>query len=285
MTDIEKYTNSVNIYCLRSWINPENLNMKSICLNPCEGVFNIVEKNMNWLISYINSSLQNRKLFIKNGKPYCTIKPQFIQFSNNVITDERYEWTRKLIEKDPSRINWNWLSGVPCGWAEQLFEKNMDKINWVYLSENRGLWAYKLLSQNPTKISWPSLCSNNAEWVEKILYKNQKEIQWCWISSNTAEWAGKMLEEHPEHIYWDILSKNRSTWAIQMLEKNPEKINWLNLSTNPYIFTYDYIFIRKRLLNTFGVELIEKQLHPSNLQKMNTWGLFDFEGWFTPSVH
>ena len=45
--------------------------------------------------------------------------------------------TMKLLEKNPNKINWKYLSKNPN--AMHLLEKNLDKINWGWLSINEGI--------------------------------------------------------------------------------------------------------------------------------------------------
>jgi len=52
-----------------------------------------------------------------------------------------------LLEKNPEKINWTWLSENPN--AIHLLEKNLDKVDWNHLSKNPN--ALHLLEQNVDK--------------------------------------------------------------------------------------------------------------------------------------
>jgi hypothetical protein len=79
-----------------------------------------------------------------------------------------------------------------------------------------------------------------------------------------------LLEENQDKIDWDCLSLNPS--AIGLLEKNQDKIDWDCLSLNPNIFEIDYDFLRERLKNSFGEELMMNRFHPRNFEKWTDWG-------------
>ena len=61
-----------------------------------------------------------------------------------------------LLEKNPEKINWRYLSLNPN--ASQLLEKNLEKISWKELSRTSN--AVDLLEKNPEKISWCRLSEN-----------------------------------------------------------------------------------------------------------------------------
>jgi hypothetical protein len=125
-------------------------------------------------------------------------------------------------------------------------EQNPNKINWERLSGNPN--AIHLLEQNPNKINWERL-SGNPNAIH-LLEKNQDKINW------------KMLSENPN--------------AIHLLEQNT-KINY-ELFKNPNIFTINYDFLRKRLIDTGILEGIAmNRFHPTNLNKFVGWGYNEFE--------
>jgi hypothetical protein len=83
-------------------------------------------------------------------------------------------------------------------------------------------------------------------------------------------YAIHLLEQNIDNIDWSYLSVNPN--AIHLLEKNIDKIEWYWLSTNPNIFEIDYDFLRDRLKNTFGEELMMNRFHPKNFEKWSNWG-------------
>jgi hypothetical protein len=67
-----------------------------------------------------------------------------------------------------------------------------------------------------------------------------------------------------------VFIKNPS--AINLLKNNKDKINWNFLSLNQNIFEIDYDYLRDRLKNSFGEELMMNRFHPSNFEKWSNWG-------------
>jgi len=235
--DKKIYRNSENLYKLRDWIHKEQLDIEGLCVNECDGARKVLDE------------------ICKNKKIDGQILKKFKHYPKSIykLTEKNYEWVKKLLIKQPSRISWVWLSSVPCDWAGKLFENNLDKIDWKYLSGNQGKWAYKLLLENPDQIHCGILCSEN-----------------------NAEWVPKLLEIYPKKLIWYYLCENQSMWAMKMLEKNPQNINWSQLSSNPSIFELDYQFLNERIQYTFGAEFIAERFHPRNIPKFLDWG-FDEE--------
>ena len=154
---------------------------------------------------------------------------------------------------------------------------------WYLLSENPAKWAGEMFENNHDKIAYHHLSRNPAEWARKILEKNPKRIDYKMLCLNPAEWAKNILEKNPDKIHYDWLSRNHSAWALDMMENimkiQPWKIHWFHLSSNPYIFTSDYEFLRKRMRYTIAEELIQNRFHPRNVHKFASWGfeIFDFD--------
>jgi ribosomal protein L24E len=112
----------------------------------------------------------------------------------------------KLLEKNPHKINWEWLSRNPS--AIHLIEKNLDKIDWHYLSLNPS--AIHLLEKNPDKIYWTYLAENpNAI---HLLEKNPKMIFWENLSKNPSifvEDYQSLCKERSEILREELMAK---TW-------------------------------------------------------------------------
>jgi len=85
-----------------------------------------------------------------------------------------------LLEANPDKINWHWLSGNPA--AIHLLEKNQGRIDWAFLSKNPA--AIHLLEANPDKIDWLFLSKNPA--AIHLLEANQDKINWPWLYLNHA---------------------------------------------------------------------------------------------------
>lgn len=178
-----------------------------------------------------------------------------------------------LLEKNPSKINWNILSENPA--AINLLLKYPEKINWLKLSINPAEEAIKLLEENLDKISWYNLLKNRSlkaiqlylkyknlddnlsigtiynlsanpaaiDWIRK----NISRIDWAHLSLNPA--AIDLLIKHPDKIHWYNLSKNPAPEAIKMIIQNPEKVETLDIGImqNPAVFQIiDHLSENKR---------------------------------------
>ena len=97
---------------------------------------------------------------------------------------------------------------------------------------------------------------------------NINNLDWSFLSGNPN--AIDLLEKNQDKIDWNWLSINPN--AIHLLEKNQDKIDWGFLSLNPNIFEIDYDFLRNRLKNSFGEELMMDRFHPKNFDKWTDWG-------------
>ena len=87
-----------------------------------------------------------------------------------------------LLEKNPEKIEWDWLSMNPC--AISLLEQNPEKIEWSHLSLNPC--AVHLLEQNPHKIDWSLVSANTGEGIIHLLENNPEKIDWRMLSRNPA---------------------------------------------------------------------------------------------------
>ena len=61
-------------------------------------------------------------------------------------------------------------------------------------------------------------------------------------------------------------------YASDLLEKNKDKVDWFYISFIISIFDIDYDFLRNRLKNSFGEELMMNRFHPDNFEKWSGWG-------------
>ena len=109
--------------------------------------------------------------------------------------------TIELLEKNPNKIIWFWLSSNPNAIA--LLEKNQDKINWTNLSLNPN--AMHLLEKNQDKINW-GLLSKNPNAIH-LLEKNLDKIGWNYLCMNEGyyELNYKFLKERMDIIREDLM--------------------------------------------------------------------------------
>ena len=89
-----------------------------------------------------------------------------------------------------------------------LLEQNPDKIDWEYLSYNPN--AIHLLEQNQDKIDW-NMLSGNPNSIH-LLEQNQDKINWAWLSSNPN--AIHLLEKNQNKIEWNNILHNPSIFEI-----------------------------------------------------------------------
>ena len=164
-----------------------------------------------------------------------------------------------------------WLSRNPH--AIRLLEKNQNKIHWESLSGNPG--AIHLLEQNPDKINW-ELLSGNPRAIH-LLEQNPTKINWELLSGNPG--AIHLLEQNPDKINWNNLSENPN--AIPLLKKHYPINNikrLYKLGSNPGIFTTNYEFLTKRMVDTgIAEDIIMNRFNPKNMDKFVDWGYDEFE--------
>jgi len=65
-----------------------------------------------------------------------------------------FEGAVQLLEQNPDKISWYFLSANPSKCAMRLLENNQDKIHWQFLSGNYSKHAIQLLEKIQDKIVW-----------------------------------------------------------------------------------------------------------------------------------
>ena len=301
-----EYTNSRNIYRLKSWIQESQINPDGLYRNPSEGAGKLFE-----------TFLKNRNIPNSNNHPL------------KILSANPSEWAREYLRKHPEHIDYFWLCTNPAHWADEILRKNPSKIDWYSLAknpadwaefplklkswsctldlpnlfknpaewagrivketsmkpvwhlvcENPGEWAGILMNENLSKIIWNHLCRNPAEWAREILLKNPDKIDDQELKMNPAKWAWELLISRKnaddvvfQHWNRDMIYHHPCAWVVEELEKNVGIINWHPFSKNPHIFEYDYAFLHERMWKTFGEELMQVRFHPRNLSKFSDWG-------------
>ncbi len=158
-----------------------------------------------------------------------------------------------------------------------MIEKNFDKINLNGLSKNPN--AVHLIE----KVSNPEILyrttyylSQNPNAIDFI--KKNKIISWKGIFLNKNPDAINLLEEYLKTFTFKHLIKNDFYENIQYMdphgfelynEYNWENKYWEYLSSNPNIFTYDYVEMKKQMKEIgLAEELSEKVFHPKRLMKL-----------------
>ena len=111
--------------------HPDKIDWKYLSSNP----------DLSYAIPLLEENLDNPLAVIDWG--YLSANPNAIH----------------LLEKNPNKISWIWLSGNPdLSYAIPLLEKNLDKIDWYNLSMNPN--AIYILKKHPMKINWEWISMN-----------------------------------------------------------------------------------------------------------------------------
>ena len=256
----------------REWIDINKINWSLLSLNPCPYALELLKKephkiDLYWLSK--NNSLEAIEYLEQLNVHNYKINWNYLSTNMNAFN---------ILEKNPNKINWYFLTLNANDKAIQLLKENPNKIIWNLLSLNTNIKAIELLEENPDKINWNYLSQNKNSTALTILKKNPNKINWNFLSLNENPEAITLLKENPSKINWENLCLNKS--AIELLELNKNHINdnkytdeyYSNLSQNPSIFTYDYEAIKNKnqILNE---EIIIKALHPKRMLKlMETYG-------------
>ena len=167
---------------------------------------------------------------------YANLADEHDIFWNTFCKNAVYPEAIELLEQNPDKINWRYLSANTATRAIELLEQNLDKINWEKLSANPATRAIQLLEQNPDKINWVELSKNTAPGAIRLLEQNPDKIVWYNFSQNRAapKYAIHLFEENVEKIHWNgDISYFQSDEAIRFIEKHLDKVNWKSLTTNP----------------------------------------------------
>ena len=302
-----QYMDIQNVYKLKDWIHESDLLVEAITMNPCEGaakVFENLDKHFNHG-KYDNPENRDcrKNLILKHpytnlcyntsewAREIILINPQFWSFYN--FSQNKAEWVQDMFESRLDLIDWNIIAANPSKWACEKIIKQVEKRNPKICLDlynifiNPSDWAGEFIQKYSMTPVWYLLSENPAKWAGEMFENNHDKIAYHHLSRNPAEWARKILEKNPKRIdykiHYDWLSRNHSAWALDMMENimkiQPWKIHWFHLSSNPYIFTYDYEFLRKRMRYTIAEELIQNRFHPRNVHKFASWGfeIFDFD--------
>jgi hypothetical protein len=245
LRDIMIEANLQNKYVLRSWIEVENLDIPTLCLNPNAITFFIKlydqfphYKKINW--SALSSNMNAMYLLKKRIE---------------------YEKTLTVVElkKEPFNIDWPKLSSninaidvLTTKIAEEKKLTEIDFMNlgytrcisWKALSANQN--AVTLLKANQEKIVWNTFIDNknlDIDLFKKLLLKTKNRetltdletIDWhrIWTIPNSAA-INLLYEIFPEKINFKDLSKNNCSAAIKLLLSDKSKIDWNNLSLNTH---------------------------------------------------
>jgi len=164
-------------------------------------------------------------------------------------------WTRT---HELTQDAWEYMSSNPQ--AVDILLANLDKVSWNLAMMNTHPRMVAFIKTNPHLISWSFLaCNQNAiDLIEKYVEEktNREDV-------------------HQKNIFWKNVNKNPKGGRI--LEKNPEYIDYHVISKQPWIATYDYVKMRKNLLDSFGKELIECIWNPQNMEKWEAaqWNLLE----------
>jgi hypothetical protein len=244
----------ITAYSLRTWINPDKLQLVFLTKNPNSiSFFDTLfkrdpEVNIHW------------NLLSKNPNAIELIKKRMKYLEVQKIDINNLERSKQ--------INWNQLSENPN--AIELLKQKISKERFLHPNTLENLTYYQ-------KIDWKKLCMNpnaiellkeNIHKITKSIFANKnidEEIITTLLEDREEFWDEswqhipqamqfltkyKSFHETKDHILWNELSQNTSTEAIELLKAKAleEKqlsdkdykalyykkvINWDNVSNNP----------------------------------------------------
>jgi hypothetical protein len=212
-----------------------------------------------------------------------------------------------LIEENPEKISYNYLSANPNPRAIELLRENITKINWESLSRNPCKEAIELLMEYPNKIVWNILAENKSPFAFPLIERglNQNKFNWYGLSMlNKNPMVFHLLKQTPHRIYfrmlckcaetqeqfdyirenmdeidWEMISSNTSQRALKFLEEFPDKIAWHYSLGCQNVFettaNYNYEGIRQARHDLHS-EFHAWAGHPSKMT--NKWKDWGFDG-------
>jgi len=129
------------------------------------GAIELIDTNtdkINW-DTICNNTHPKAIQIIKDKIKYCEEDKDILNWRNLSANAGAME----LLEGNPERIDWGFLSKNSHPRAISLLEKNIlnPEINWSYLSANSG--AIELLRSHPEKIDWEKIAFNPSIFQDK----------------------------------------------------------------------------------------------------------------------
>lgn len=178
------------------------------------------------------------------------------------LSENPHEIAIRILQNNPSNINFERLSGNPSGM--EILKQNMDKIDWGYFSKNSHPDAIRIIEQNLDKINWKYFAMNThpdaIRIIEHNLHRVSLDIYWMedpnymyqvHLSQNSS--AFNLLIKIPHLIRFKSALCNRSDIAMAYIEANSTRINDSN--------------IRNLVQNPNGLSLIEKLLKHGHIRE------------------
>jgi len=179
------------IYKLLDWIDINKLDLEFLSEN--ENAIGFLEQKpnlINWYYLSGNKNAEDLLLFNQNkirlnksniGKnENLKIINEIILPNLNLIASNLLSLNKNavkfIIDENPEKINWSYLSLNTSDYAIEYLEKNPDKINWLHLSRNTNDKAIELLIKNQDKIQWDFFSSNSNDKAIELLFKNNLSI-------------------------------------------------------------------------------------------------------------
>ena len=286
-------------------------NLRELCKNECEGTRKYIEQNIDnlnfscwrdlclnpsgWAGEILYKNLHKIDCFNLNQNPAFWVSRILHNYPEKILhyslssnsADWAVDFLRKNIDLNELKLDIKMLHLNTSEWAHEFIKTwALENYEYYMLCENQSEWAGKIVKEHidfmyeqfdnhyiPIIIAdWRNLCVNPAKWAGEIMREHFEEILWSSLSTNPSEWARELLMQYPDKIDWFWLHSNKSKWAFQLLEEK-QRISLNTILSSEEIFTIDYEFLRERMMNTFGEELIQKQFHPKNIPKFEGWGM------------
>ena len=142
-----------------------------------------------------------------------------------------------LLEENPEKISYFYLSSNTNPRAIEILRQNMTKINWDRLSKNPCQEAIELLMEYPNKIIWDSLAENPSPFALPLIKMGfeERKFRWYGLSMlNKNPLVFHLLKENPSDIHFSMLCKYAKTKEqFDYIRENMDQIDWEIISSNP----------------------------------------------------
>ena len=256
-------------YKLLKWIDPQKLNINSLCENPnaIDFLKKQPKRNLN-----IYSLAKNKNAIPLLKSMFSPISMIVIIYRNKNAINEFYEkdinssskWDNICLNTNAIHIikkkikHANLRSLCRNKEAIKLIQDyfSYDEIPIYDLASNiNGIELLRKVIKHIKNVSieecndyklWSRLSRNSSKDAIDILKNNRDKINWTFLSANPN--ARELLIDNLDKVNWNLLSMNKN--MLDILEKNKELICWDYFSKNSGIFEIDNGALENKINNT-----------------------------------
>jgi hypothetical protein len=152
----------------------------------------------------------------------------------------------KLLEKNPSKINWKFLSSNSADYAIKILKDNIEivfEMKHILSNKNPKIYdiikilleKHNLSEQNFFKDYFYIIVLNSnpifKEFIKDNIDKSDSDYKSLLNNNCNDEIVSLLIDKYETYVN-DVLSSNSSDIAINYLLKNPHKIDWYNVLSN-----------------------------------------------------